>query len=395
VRDSGDAAFEASRRKALAALDALREPANKARLTKREALRKYVEATGETPDIPALGSILDARSGEPRKRSRASVAFENAMLREFAEWGQGRGIATVLDVTIPRAREYLASLYAPPKPRYTASTTRSVKGILARAFDRVLPEGTANPFRHPTLRVVATEGDSTQHREPLRPDEVEKLLHTAAKVDAEAHDWMVCALSTGLRRGDICRLRWDAVDTEAGALRVRTHKTGVELHLPIMPGLADVLARRKGIAAGDGVLVFPEAAALYEGNESAITRRVKKIFALAFSKEPGAHMKADIASVTQKKRTIGKRAASVRDFHSLRTTFVTLAISAGVSVDKLRALTGHATVDLVMRHYFRPKGTDFAEELEKALPDILTKSSPRGEMKKDNASADKTGKRKS
>ena len=70
-------------------------------------------------------------------------------------------------------------------------------------------------------------------------------------------------------------------------------------------------------------------------------------------------------------------AASKYDFHCLRTTFVTLAISAGVSADKLRALTGHSTVDTVLKHYFKPKGIDFAEELKAALPDVLTKTENR------------------
>jgi len=66
------------------------------------------------------------------------------------------------------------------------------------------------------------------------------------------------------------------------------------------------------------------------------------------------------------------RAASTYDFHALRTTFVTLAINGGVSLDKVRALTGHKTVELVLRHYFKPKASELAAELVRALPGVLT-----------------------
>ena len=72
------------------------------------------------------------------------------------------------------------------------------------------------------------------------------------------------------------------------------------------------------------------------------------------------------------------RAASTYDFHALRTSFVTLAISGGVSLDKVRALTGHKTVDLVLRHYFKPKASELAADLARALPEVLTGSAPAG-----------------
>jgi hypothetical protein len=79
-----------------------------------------------------------------------------------------------------------------------------------------------------------------------------------------------------------------------------------------------------------------------------------------------------VTDVTRVERTFGLRAASKYDFHALRTTFVTLALSAGISVEILKALTGHATVEIVMRHYFKPKGSDFADQLTQAMPKVLT-----------------------
>ena len=59
----------------------------------------------------------------------------------------------------------------------------------------------------------------------------------------------------------------------------------------------------------------------------------------------------------------GQRTASVRDWHALRSTFVTLALSAGVPVELVLRVTGHATVEVVLKHYFRPDREQFKAAL--------------------------------
>jgi hypothetical protein len=39
------------------------------------------------------------------------------------------------------------------------------------------------------------------------------------------------------------------------------------------------------------------------------------------------------------------RRASVRDFHSLRVTWITLALTAGVPLELVQRVTGHKTTD--------------------------------------------------
>jgi hypothetical protein len=86
----------------------------------------------------------------------------------------------------------------------------------------------------------------------------------------------------------------------------------------------------------------------------------------------GESVRKAIARVTRVEREHGQRAASVRDWHALRTTFVTLALSAGVPLELVRRVTGHATVEVVLKHYFRPDREQFRAALTGALPGILT-----------------------
>ena len=73
----------------------------------------------------------------------------------------------------------------------------------------------------------------------------------------------------------------------------------------------------------------------------------------------------------QAARTNGLRRASIRDFHSFRVTWITLALAAGVPLELVQRVTGHRTVEVVMKHYFRPGREDFRAAILKAMPKML------------------------
>jgi hypothetical protein len=86
----------------------------------------------------------------------------------------------------------------------------------------------------------------------------------------------------------------------------------------------------------------------------------------------------------QAERQNGQRKASVRDFHSFRVTWITLALAAGIPIELVQRVTGHRTVEVVMKHYFRPGREDFRTAILKAMPRMLGESaqkSTRDEMR--------------
>lgn len=89
-----------------------------------------------------------------------------------------------------------------------------------------------------------------------------------------------------------------------------------------------------------------------------------------------AALKCDKA-LLRVERTNGKRAASVRDFHSFRVTWVTLALAAGVPLELVQKVTGHKTTDIVLKHYFQPGREEFRQALETAMPKLLTSGQER------------------
>ena len=82
--------------------------------------------------------------------------------------------------------------------------------------------------------------------------------------------------------------------------------------------------------------------------------------------------KAAVADLTRIQRKKGRRAASIYDWHCLRTSWITLALANGVPDTTVRAVTGHSTVDIVMEYYFKPNRAQLRDALAKALPDVLT-----------------------
>jgi len=153
--------------------------------------------------------------------------------------------------------------------------------------------------------------------------------------------------------------------------------------------------------------VFPEQAAMYQENPDGITWRVRKVLAAAGFRddeasekestgENGAGQKS-IALVSQSDqnseapssrgeihvaRKEGLRRASVRDFHSFRVTWVTLALTAGVPLELVQKVTGHKTAEIVLKHYFQPGREAFRQALQMAMPKLLTngQKSPKEEM---------------
>lgn len=461
MRLKGDPDFEASRETAEKELaDFLREStdATDAAYHIQKLVENKTGAKWEEPPLDVLPSTVRGATHR-RQRSKQHEAWKVKTVQNFVDWAKGRGLSKVLDVTPAVAREYIDAVYQPNEEgrTRTAANIRKIKATLGHSLKLVLPESIPNPFQN--VAVETTDGDRVFNREPLNPAEVDALLKAASE-DPTAFDLIVTGLSTGLRRGDVCRLRWQSVDLRGEVLKLTTSKTRAELYLPIMPKLRTVLQGRLAERKEGAVFVFPEAERELRTNPSGVSRRIKRAFALAFakpqeapqatqdapelvplakilpevlkavqaakmtagkrakmidllnryasgqsyrviqqerrisrggistllheaqklakvrfladSKAPG--MNAAIRDVTRTARAVGLKAASKYDFHGLRTTFVTLALNAGVGVDKLKALTGHHTVETVMRHYFKPRGTDARNELRAALPASLTET---------------------
>jgi integrase len=340
LRELGDRDFEESRRAAQAVYTS-RYGGNISHNEAAEYHRKmYLLLTGVDlvrRDVVLLKDMADAwenrlsrRSRNPRYLSRARLAIS-----EFVEYARGQHVSAMAGVT----RELAAGWVRHLEDSGLSSGTVESKVVVVRSAFTLLADVGGCPV-NPFLKVEIVRGDVV-HRRPLSDRELADLVSAA---DAVVRGPLITGMATAMRRADCCLLRWEDVDLQAGFIRVKTAKTGAVVEIPILPVLDREL--RAMPADGRAGYVWPAAAEMMQKNPTGITWRVKQAF--------GA---AKIARTVERSR--GVRAASVADFHSLRTTWITLALTAGVPIELVRRVTGHAGVDVVLKHYFRPGREEF------------------------------------
>ena len=169
-----------------------------------------------------------------------------------------------------------------------------------------------------------------------------------------------------MRLGDCCTLEWSAVDldSKSPAVVVKTSKTGETVCIPIFEHLRSELDAARNRNNGNEKYVWPEQAKLYLRQHSLVSRKLRKVFSAAVGED-----------ALYEEREQGKLKASVIDFPSLRTTWITETLSRGVPIETVKLVSGHKTVEVVTKHYFHPNRLHVQNALAGAHPLALTEGS--------------------
>jgi hypothetical protein len=106
---------------------------------------------------------------------------------------------------------------------------------------------------------------------------------------------------------------------------------------------------------------------------SGLRLRCGLIGARGTTKKSGRDLKTLIKD-TRHKGVDGERilSASLLGWHSLRGTFVTLALTAGVPIETVKKITGHTMVETITKYYNNPQREHLREVLGDKLPEVLT-----------------------
>jgi integrase len=450
LKEMGDSTFERSRALAESALKRVSDEIHNKGRAEHLTERLIESKTGQAVQYTWIDALAERwrNLGREAKTTEAHLKNCDEIFSRFVEFMRNRKPAAkhLYEVNAEDAAAFVAVL----QMTLARKSVRDNVKLLNKAFERFLPVGAVNPFAGLVGHRAAGESE-TIHRKPFSEAELRAILD-AAKDDPFMYPLIVTAACTGMRRGDVCELKWEDVDLKEGMLAVKTSKTGAGVEIPIFPPLRKVL---EGFEKPHKGLVYPEAAAMLEANPDGLTWRFKKIVAMAlcdedetkaipspateveeagiaairemvqdavrqdrivdtlrrycagasvrqivtatgyckatvsgdlhaverligrrFLRVQATSIKRTVKNTTQATRGKGQRMASVRDWHALRATWVTLALSAGVPVELVRRVTGHATVEVVLKHYFRPDREQFRAALTGALPDVLTGGKP-------------------
>jgi integrase len=159
----------------------------------------------------------------------------------------------------------------------------------------------------------------------LSKDEAERFLAACRKSDnPHLHAIVTVALNTGMRRGEILRLRWEDVDFKRGRIQVVSREDGHTKNyesrtLPMNRVVKDALKRHPRRL--DSPYVFCNA-------NGEPFRDVDSSFATALSRSGLPHFR----------------------FHDMRHTFASWLVMGGVDVRTVQELLGHKDIRMTMRY---------------------------------------------
>jgi len=199
--------------------------------------------------------------------------------------------------------------------------------------------------------------ENAASREAYTPEELKKI---GAYATGWVYSLCLTAISTGLRKGDICMLKKESVDMENRILSVCTRKTKVSIEIPIMPGLYRHF-QEMYLAYPDSPYVFPELAELYiePNKQRIISQGVKKLL-------------HDVGITDTEKEVDGyAKKVSVKDIHSFRHTFVYMASISGIPLPVVQSIVGHLNPEMT-KHYMDHAGRDARLAYMRQLPAYIT-----------------------
>ncbi len=367
LREEGDKEFEVSRAQAQIAFDRLQEDLKRKANTQGLLERIHEIKTGEKIVAMPLADMVARWKAIPRRKppTERYAGMVESSIEKFTTFMKKAfpSVKDVGDVQASHAKAFMSS----EEQRGVASKTYNNTLILFRSIFGALGEeaGSArNPFAG-----IPTKLEDTVHRKPFTAQELAAITEHAQRDDFIG-PVILTGLSTAMRRGDCCLLKWESVDLKDRFVAVKTAKTGEIVRIPILPLLAAVLDTASKTREPGEKYVFPKQAIMYQANPDGITLRAKNLYAKAGFHDLEGGESPSLGTVSQE-RPKGLRKASVRDFHSLRVTWVTLALSAGVPIEIVQKVTGHQTAQIVLKHYFQPGKEDYRRTIETKLPALM------------------------
>lgn len=362
LKNQGDLSFELSRGRALAKLEQLIADARSTKSSEAIAQNLHEIKYGAKIESVPVKDLVAAWDRMPKKQRTLHPRYIQAVhatINRFISYMSDKhpAIVDVAQITRPIARGFMDSEAA--RGIADKSWNDSLKRL--RAVFRFL-QNEYGISRNPFDGIKAHE-ENHIHRRPFTSEEIERLLK-AAETDNFIRPLIVCGLETAMRRGDCCLLKWAEVklDGEKSSITVKTSKTGQTVCIPIYERLIRELNLAKENSDEQREYVWPAQAKMQLENPHGITWRLKKVF------RDAGFTDGEIRA----KREDGLRRASVRDFHSLRTTWITEALSRGVPIETVKLISGHTTTDVVTEYYFHPSHEQVRQALRSAMSKMLT-----------------------
>jgi len=307
----------------------------------RQFLAEIVRiSTGE--DMPAFTIKTWLEEWKRRKcdvTAPATQARYASSVKAFLAWLGDRADKPLESLTVADVRNFREKLTSEGR---TARTAQHYVRDIGSGLRTAVREGLLT--HNPASGLDPLEFTDSVDRKPFVAAEVVKLINAAPSADWKG--MILLGLYTGLRLGDIAKLKWGMVDFTEGTLRLMPAKTKKKkrmICIPLHPQARQFLEGHP-IADDPDEPIFPTLAIRrIDGNKG-----LSMTFVDIMTKAGVSRGKARIVE----KESAG-RSTHERGFHALRHAFVTMLTNCDVDEDLRKKLAGHtdSEVHAIYTHF--------------------------------------------
>ncbi len=297
---------------------------NAAKRAAAEVLRLEQEAqkAAQAQEAVTFGSIFDAHylPHTLANKKRNSYVTERGLYQKWiAPVIAGKPLKTVSPFDVERIKRAMADGGVGPRTVYYAVCV--VRQVFNFARDHGLTECLS-----PTAKTKKPKFDNRRLRF-LTSEEADRLLAALKAKSQEVYEVVLLSLRTGARASEVFRLTWADVDMERGLLTLLNTKNG-RTRVAFLTGDAKDMLEAK--SRGDkSALVFP-------------SKKGKQIVAISTTFDrvvKALGLNDDVADTRQ--RVV---------FHSLRHTYASQLVAAGVDLYVVKELMGHEMIQMTERY---------------------------------------------
>lgn len=215
------------------------------------------------------------------------------------------------EITVAMIRKFLNGV----SERASGATANRHHTVMQSVFSRAKEWGDFsgdNPFNH-----IKKEREAAHRLRYLEKDEIPRLLDAC---ESRIRPVVLCAIHTGMRRGEILGLTWENLDLQKGIIYILQSKSGKPREIPVTPVLREALLALGPKPSG-------------------------KIFEV-----PDITLRRAYARALRKAGLLHAR------FHDLRHTFASHFIMQTQDLPALQRLLGHSTPLMTQRYTHLSRG---------------------------------------
>ena len=247
-----------------------------------------------------------------RYLEEVAIHHKGVASERYRLWAMVNRLGRTTPITAITSKD-IATYKVERQKEVASASVRRELNLLSSLFETAKNEWGIIALNNPVI-AVKRPSDSIARDRRLTPTEQKQLLSESLRTGShQLHLAILTALNTGMRQGEILKLKWDDIDFDRNQITVRDTKNGSNRVIVISSALR-------------GTLVTAQ-------------QNKEKLFTIT----------ASGLQQSFRKLTTRLQIRNLR-FHDLRHEAISSFFELGLSVPEVQLMSGHRTLDQLMRY---------------------------------------------